>query len=153
MAMILRAEQIEKFDEYSRKGFEERLARHVRMRYADVRVSMPAGVFPVSELPAECLAAMVRQSIEKARQYGISWESATASFTALMFVVGPNFDEHPAIRRELQDPDVPDNSKIDHLSLVISEATWRDAKQAQGQKAWGVPCPALESSRREHGHA
>lgn len=151
--MKIRPKQMDVLDDYGRQSFEKRLAEHVRTHYAARPVGTSAGVFQVSELPMDCLLAMVRHSIERARGYGITWESAAAAYTALMFVVGPSFDEHPKIRRELLDPDVPNNSKMDHLGYVIPQSTWQEAKEAQGPQAWSVACPSLVFPRREEKRA
>ena len=147
--MNVRPKQMGVFEARSRESFEERLTEHVRTRYAGQKVGTSAGVFRVSELKEECLRAMVRYSIEKAKRHGITWESSTAAFAALMFTVGPRFDEHPDIRGKLDDPEVPDNSRVDHLCYVIPKAKWRDVKQAQGAQAWSSALPTLKFSRQE----
>ena len=75
--MVIRRDQMDAFDGYAQGNFEQRLAEHVRTRYADRPVGTSAGACPVSGLSADCLLQMVRYSIDKAREYGITWESVS----------------------------------------------------------------------------
>jgi len=146
---MIRREQMAAFDDASQEEFERRLAEHVRTCFAASSIDTSAGDFALSGLSAECVRAMVRHSIQKAKGYGLTWESSIAAYAALMFTVGPRFDEHPEIQAELLDENVPVNSKVDHLGYAISEPTWQEAKAAQGQRVWSEVCPLLVFSRQE----
>ncbi len=147
--MKIRREQMSTLNAVGRENFELRLTEHVRTRYPAILIGIPGGQIPVSQLSTDCLLGMVRCGISRAKKYGLTWQSSIAGFTSLMFAIGPDFDEHPAIRRELLDEAVPANSKVDNLSRVVAEPIWNEAKLGQRPLAWTVICPSLTFSRQE----
>jgi len=124
-----------------------RLAEHIRVRYAEVKIGTPKGDIAVSDLSQDSLLSMVRYSISKTKHYDITWQSSIACFTALIFLMGPRFDEHAAIRRELEDEQVSSNAKVDHLCFVTTKRTWREAKAMHGAQPWNSVVPEIAARR------
>jgi hypothetical protein len=147
--MKIRPEQMKSFHYHIQLAFEERLMTHIRERYGTLTMRTSQGDFQISQLSDDCVLAMIRLSIKRALAYGITWESSTAAYTALMFRVGPAFERHPTIQQALLDPDVPDNSRVDHLCYSLSPLTWKEAKDAHGSQAWSSECPSLVFRRAE----
>ena len=79
---------------------------------------------------------MVRCGVGQARSYGMTWESSLAAFVVLMFEVAPNFEEHPLIRRVLQLPSVPPDSRIEELWKRTLDVHWQAARQNYDPDAW-----------------
>ena len=75
-------------------------------------------------------------SIQKARRYALGTVSDLAGFTALMFELAPNFDEHPSFREVLEDPMVPPESKMRRLSQVITDREWKEAAGLYDRNFW-----------------
>jgi hypothetical protein len=145
----IRAEQMAELDAQSHQNFERRLAEYLRKEHGGLPIATPRGGLTVATLPMTHLATMVRYSVAKAQEYGITWESGLASFTVVMFVVGPHFDQHPPIRKEITDPAVPANSMMDHLCLVVPAEIWSSAQKAEGREAWIAACPDLRLPSNE----
>ena len=117
---------------------EQPSAKTLRERNEDDFEQFPAGMFSVEELPDEILLEMVRNGIARARNYGMSWESSLTAFVVLMFVIAPNFDQHPNIQQVLKDTTIVPDERIDHLWERTSEEDWEKVEQHYDSSAWGI---------------
>jgi len=81
---------------------------------------------------------MVQNGIDRARGHGLGWESSLAAFVVIMFVAAPNFDQHPLIKRVLQDDDAPPDARIERLWHRISNQNWRAVEAYYDPNAWGI---------------
>jgi hypothetical protein len=79
---------------------------------------------------------MVGNGIARARQYGISHESALVAFVVTMFEAAPNFDLYPQVRQILQDEKTPANGRIDLLLEKVSEQDWEGVEGRYDPSAW-----------------
>jgi hypothetical protein len=129
----------------SERDFENRLVEHVRTRRGKLKVPTPAGGTAVAELPESEIRQMVRLGIAKARQYGMTWQSSVAAFTVLMFDVGPSLDQHPTVRAELTHPDVPDQSRVEHLVAAVPATVWQEVRKSYDGQAWSSACGAKDA--------
>jgi hypothetical protein len=145
----IRREQLAAFEVNRQRGFERQVAEYIRAEHGGLAVTTSSGPVAVSELSTDALISMVRYSIAKARAYSITWESGMAAFAVLLFILGPKFDEHPLIRRELTDAAVPVNSMVDHLCCAIPTEVWDEVKATYSLEAWTSVCPDIRLSRRE----
>ncbi len=75
-------------------------------------------------------------SIQKARRYALGTVSDLAGFTALMFELAPNFDDHPSFRVILEDAKIPPEAKMRRLSQVITDREWKEAALNYDRKFW-----------------
>ena len=132
----IRPEQIRAFQPVADAEFVERLAVHVRAEHADAPVFLPEGETTVGLLTDERLHEMVRRGVERARSYGITWESTLGAFVTIMFVAAPNFDEHPLIRRVLSDEKVDANARVERLWELTTEENWEVVAQNYDASAW-----------------
>lgn len=90
----------------------------------------------VQFLDKPTLEDRIQHAIRRARRYSLGTISDLAGFTALMFELAPNFDEHPSFRRVLQDPAVPPEAKMRKLSQVITDREWDEAVQLYDREFW-----------------
>jgi hypothetical protein len=90
----------------------------------------------VQFLEKNVLETRIVFSISKARRYSLGSVSDLAGFTALMFELAPNFDEHPSFRNVLMDPSVPPEGKMRRLSQVISDREWGEALSLYDRSFW-----------------
>jgi len=90
----------------------------------------------VQHLAKSVLENRVQFAMQRARQYQLSSISDLAGFTALMFELAPNFDEHPSFRRVLADPALPPETKMKRLSQVITDREWDEALELYDRKFW-----------------
>lgn len=134
--LSIRAEQMRAFKTAAETAFLRGLVRHLRENHAEEEVVTPAGEFRVEELDDETLLRMAGAGVERARRYGMSWESSLTAFVVLMFVVAPNFDEHPLIRRVLGDEQVAPDLRLDGLWEQTTEENWEAAENNYDPGAW-----------------
>lgn len=134
--MIIRAEQMDVFRSAAEENFEQRLIRHLRENYADSVVRLPETESPLSELSEETLHSLVKVSIERARSYGLSFESSISAFSALMFEAAPNFDAHNLSSLCLHDENIAPNERIDEILNLLTEEHWERIRKDYDARAW-----------------
>lgn len=132
----VRAEQLDAFQSAADAALIRKMAKYVGERHAEDVVKIPSGIFLVKHLSDETLQQMIQTGCERARAYGLTWESSLAAFIVLMFVVAPNFDTRPAIQQILQEQTIPPNSRMDQLWRLTSEEEWDRANQNYAESAW-----------------
>src|SRR5262245_49764310 len=132
----IRPEQLEVFRPAAEAGLAGRLAAHLKERHGEEVAKISGSGWSVKQIPDEILSRMAQHGFDRARRYGLGWESSLAAFVVLMFVVAPNFDEHPLIQRILKDESVPPDERIDRLWQSISEQNWEAASQGYDEHAW-----------------
>jgi hypothetical protein len=91
---------------------------------------------PVQFLQKPMLEERIRCAISKGRRYSLGSVADLAGFTALMFELAPNFDEHPSFRNVLLDPQIPPERKMRRLSQVITDREWNEALSLYDRSFW-----------------
>ncbi len=124
--LIIRSEQLEVFRQQRDHALVDRLIAHLRQHHA-------ATIIGVAD---EALRQRITFGIERARTYGLSWESSIGGFVALQFVIAPRFDEQPGIHRILTDPSKPPDERIGGLSELIAADDWFDASTDKTLSHW-----------------
>ena len=135
----IRAEQMKAFQPVADANFIKRLVAQLRREHAETAVMLPGSVSTVKQLPDETLQQLVAGGIERARAYGLSYESALAAFVVIMFEAAPNFDRHPLIQRHLKDEKTPPNERVDQLLEEATEENWEAVKKSYKSSAWNLP--------------
>lgn len=140
--MRIRPAQLKAFAPAAEGAFERRVAEHLREHHAGVTVKLPsadadAREVEVRDLDDSALVEMVRGGIARARSYGMTWESSLTSFVVLMFLVAPNFDDHPLINRLLTNQAVEPDARLDELVAGATEGNWVAARRGYDASAWG----------------
>lgn len=90
----------------------------------------------VQHLDRSQLEDRVGTTVARGRRYGFQTISDLAGFSALMFELAPNFDEHPSFRRVLSDAGILPELKLRKLSQAISEKDWREALDGYDKLFW-----------------
>jgi hypothetical protein len=132
----IRPEQFAVFQPVAERAFVRRLVEHLRDHHPEVVVRFASEVWLVKQLGDAKIYALVGNAIARARALGLDWESSITAFVALMFVVAPNFDEHPLIQRVLKDERVPANSRLEQLWERTTEENWEAARKNYDVNAW-----------------
>jgi hypothetical protein len=132
----IRPEQMKVFQPVAEAAFAREIVEELREEHADTVVHLPTGTFAIEQIADDALLELVKTGIARAREYGITWECTLAAFVVLMFVVAPNFDQHPLIQRVLRDESVGPDSRIDQLWERTSEENWQAAIQSYDASAW-----------------
>lgn len=147
--MIIRSEQMEEFELAAEDGFVRRLGKHLLENYAKAIVRLPDEEKEVKNLPEDKLHLLVRKSIERARSYGLSFESAISAFSAIMFEVAPNFDRHSMSRLCLKDKNIDPNERLDELLKLLTEEHWEKIRNDYDVNAWEEQFETDEISEEE----
>lgn len=90
----------------------------------------------IQHLSRPQLEKRIDVTVARGRRYGLQTISDLAGFSALMFELAPNFDEHPSFQRILLDRDVLPELKLRRLSQQISERDWREALDRYDKAFW-----------------
>jgi hypothetical protein len=117
--------------------FVRRVARHLREHRPDVLVRFPDARRRIKNLPDATLERLIALSLSRARSYGMKLEAGIASFISLMFVIAPNFDDHPLIKFVMTNRNVPPDERVDELIEQLADETWAEAAKLYDPGAWG----------------
>ena len=90
----------------------------------------------VQFLDKATLQSRVKYALIKGRGYKLMTVSDLAGYTALMFELSPNFDQHPSFKRILQDNAIPPEAKMRRLSQVITDREWDEAIKLYDRNFW-----------------
>jgi hypothetical protein len=134
--MIIRAEQMTVFEESAEESFRRRLNSHLLEQYPKTVVKLPDSESAIEDLSDETRCSLIGASIERARSYGLNYESSIAAFCALMFEVAPNFDAHQLSQLFLNDEEIEPNARVDELLEHLTEKNWETIKNNYDVNAW-----------------
>jgi hypothetical protein len=81
----------------------------------------------VAELRDAEILSRIHTGIARARSHELSGDGAIMAFVTLMFLVAPNFDEHPRIREALDNTAVEPGERMRQIFQSTGEADWDEA--------------------------
>lgn len=128
--------QFARLDDIYRRQFPDQVAAYVRDQYADCLVRSARAGFAVAQIPDDVLRRLVRVGLHRAQGHGLTWQSTLNSFVTLMFIVAPNFDEHPKVASALAADGRPPNFRMLELPPLIEPIDWQQAAAAYDPHAW-----------------
>ncbi len=135
--MQIRAEQMTVFETTAEDNFGRRIARHLLENYGAAIVRQPdVEPLTVDELSSEELDSLVKVSIERARRYGLTYESSISAFSAMMFEIAPNFDSHRLSQVMLKDESIEPDARLDELLEVLTGKNWETIRADYDVNAW-----------------
>jgi hypothetical protein len=134
--MIIRSQQMEVFETAAEDDFVQRLKTHLLENYAKSVVRLPDTEAAVDELPEETLDLLVRNSIERARKYDLSFESSISAFSAIRFDVAPNFDGHSMSKLCLTDETMEPNARLNELLKILTDEHWEKMRNDYDVNDW-----------------
>ncbi len=144
--MIIRSRQMEVFESAAEEDFVRRLTEHLLENYAESAVRLPDQESAVIELPKETLDLLVRRSIERARHYDLSFESSISAFSAIMFEVAPNFDDHSVSKLCLNDENIESNERLNELLKLLTDKQWEKIRADYDVNSWTANEATIEES-------
>ncbi|MEW6210761.1 MAG: hypothetical protein AB1631_20520 [Acidobacteriota bacterium] len=136
--LIIKPEQMDAFKATADAAFVRRVASYLREKHGEVIVELPNATMAVKQIPEDMLCEMARKGVERAREYGMTWESSLTAFVVLMFVTAPNFDDHPLIQRAMRDESIPPDLRIDQLWERTTDQNWEAVERGYDPQGWGV---------------
>ncbi|MBE7543326.1 MAG: hypothetical protein M9913_18430 [Bryobacteraceae bacterium] len=83
----------------------------------------------VAELRDPEILRRVHLGIDRARTHDLDSDGAITAFVTLMFLVAPNFDQHPRIRKALDNPSAEPDQRIQQIFERTAEADWDEAAE------------------------
>ena len=134
--LTIRREQLEAFRPVTEAEFTGRIADHLRSKHSRSVLRLRKSPTLLERLSDELLREMVRNGIERARSYGLSWESSISGFVVLMFTVAPNFDQHPIVQRVLTASEVAPDERMKLILSEMKSSNWQEAKDRYDSSAW-----------------
>lgn len=132
----VRPEQMEAFQPVADSHFVQRVGQFLRERHAQTVVRLPQGPTLISRLSDSLLSELVKNGLECARSYGLSWESSISGFIVLMFKAAPNFHQHAAVNASLTDSQIPPDERVKDILAKTSAAVWTEIKDSYDPAAW-----------------
>ncbi len=134
----IRDEQMGAFQETAEAAFAKSTVAYLRETHPETVVQLPSGKCKVAHLPDDVIYDMVWDSFQKAHTYGIDWQSTLRAYTVIRFVAAPNFDDHPIIKRILNDESVPPNERVDKLWENTTEQNWEAVAKNYNPDTWNL---------------
>jgi hypothetical protein len=122
----IRQEQVDALNDQADESFARKLVTILREGHADA----------VAGLAPDVLLARVGKGIVRARSHGLDFASSIASFVALMFEVGPRFDEHPDIRAALLAAAGVDGDPMAEVLDAVELDAWIEAGARRDEGDW-----------------
>ena len=114
------------FQQQAERNFIDSVVKQLRTDHAEV----------VQDIPEDKLYKRVEYGIQRAREYGLTWENNLATFVILMFEIGPGFDKFPAFSEYLTDKTVEPDERMDVLLSETTELDWENAQEASANTGW-----------------
>lgn len=124
--LTIRKQQMEIFQAEAEERFVDTLIAHLRRWHAD----------KVIALPEDILRWRVEYGIERARSYGITWESNIGAFLGLMFEISPRFDTQENTQQCLRDEAITPDWRIDVMMKKLVDEDWERATESDGGYGW-----------------
>ncbi len=150
MRLSIRAEQMSVIESVAQENFVRRIAAHLLADYSQCVVTLPdQSKTAVGDMPEETLHSLVRTGIARARGRGLSLESSTAAFVAVMFEVSPNFDNHRLCEVLLTDEEVEPDRRLDEVFNVLTEKNWESVRESYDPQAWQAAEENVESDETQ----
>lgn len=79
---------------------------------------------------------MTANALIRGRKAGLTDPEDLCAFAALSWSIAPDFDEHPQIRRALQEVGGRPGPVMDDVLAGVSEAAWEEAAARYDETAW-----------------
>lgn len=111
---VIRASQMDSLRAVADDGFVRRVAAHLLTAHADVAAS-----FSEHEL-----LNRIRQGIARARAYGMAHEATLTVFVVTMLRSTPRFDQHPLVKRYLDDQEIGIESRLSVMLASLDDLAW-----------------------------
>ena len=81
----------------------------------------------VADLRDNEIMSRVHLGVDRARAHGLDTDGSITAFVTLMFLVAPNFDEQPDIRKALEDAALPPDERMQQIFAKTKESDWDEA--------------------------
>jgi len=114
----LRPEQFEVFQEQAERKFVQQLQHSLAEKYPHLLPCFPDAI----------QNQIVINMINRAKSWGISWQSSLVIFAELMIAIAPNFDEQTEIRDALKSDTKQINQIMKTITDHVPETVWAKAE-------------------------
>jgi hypothetical protein len=121
--LVIRTEQMSALQASSEICFIDRVVEHIEIFHEEA----------IAGIEAAELRRRVVVGLARARSHGIDHQDLLTAFVALLFVIAPNFDEHPVIRATLRRSVGED---LGERLVALPRSCWSEARQAADPRAW-----------------
>ena len=114
--LLIREEQMEAL----RRAPLRRFVHEVIVYLRTVHPSLVAG------RSEDNLLIRVEAKVQRGRDQGITRKESLKRYVVLSLRYGMYFDEHPLIRRVIEDARIPPNERFDALALLVPAFVWEE---------------------------
>ena len=135
-ALQIQPTQLAQFEEVAQAQFCGSIIDRLLAQHGPAVVHFSKGDVEVAAIPRVRLRAMVEAALYRGRGRGLSWASTLTAFTLLMFLVSPDFDDHPEIRRALDDGTVPPDYCMRDIVESMTDAGWAAIRAESRANDW-----------------
>jgi hypothetical protein len=136
--LTIRRAQMAAFQSVADRYLIDRIIVFLKETHSGANVKLPDGELRVEDVPDEDLHRMIGHCIARAREYGLSWEISLASFVTLAFLIAPNFDDYPSLKRYLIETEVAPDQRVERLIESAAREDWEGARQLYRIESWGL---------------
>jgi hypothetical protein len=112
--LTIRNEQMKVLCAAARQGLRDRLCKALLDAFPEY----------ASEFTPGDLVSFVEESISRAERWGFILDSTIGDYAGLRLQVGDRFDEHPLVRRVLEDKFIPTEQRVRALTRRLGPKDW-----------------------------
>lgn len=90
----------------------------------------------IEGMPDDMVYELVENGLDRARSHDLEQDNSLTAFVCMMFVVAPNFDQHPRIKAILADETLEPDERFEKVLDEISDEEWDEAENNWDADAW-----------------
>lgn len=124
--LTIRREQMQVFQQLADDKFISTVADHLHSHHAKI----------IQGLPESILRKRIEFGLQRASDYGLTWQNNLITFITMLFEIGIGFDSHPLFQQHLTDPRVPANSRMEQLLEETSGEDWDSVQHVCANNPW-----------------
>ena len=124
--LTISGKQLRRLEEDVVRRFAEEIAQDLRDHHEEVVVA----------LDESSLEGRVLIGIRRAQEHGLQQRAMIGLFVEAMFLVAPNFDEYPPIRRRLGDRRFTPDVGMERVASLTTEEQWQGAERRADSTIW-----------------
>ena len=124
--LVIREAQLRRFDEEVRARFIDEVEEAARKNLAA----------QVAPLQPQDLRARIAFAVSRAEEIGLSWRSSILLFAQLMLVIGPDFDQRPALGEYLDADPAERDARMLRITTAGPSSCLEPSDAAEAESRW-----------------
>lgn len=124
--LIIRKEQMKVFERQIENNFINTVVEKIRSDHANATNGLPDNV----------LRKRIEYGLQRAGDYGLTWQNNLITFVTMMFEIGVGFDNCPVFQKHLTDQSLPPNARMEQLLKQTDYRDWEEAQRDSADNPW-----------------